>query len=1003
MKNYLCRIIATWFIILLCSPGNLFAQPNHLVISQVYAGAGCTTPGCSIYQNDFIEIFNPTGTPVNLNGWSVQYAEFSGTTWQITPLTNFTLQPGQYYLIGQAFNTNGTNALPLPDATGTLNLSESMGRVALLNSTTVLNGSCPGSASIVDLLGYGSVNCRETSRASDPGLTMSLTRKSGGCRDTDNNAADFDLLPPAPRNKNSALNVCPVFTISINDVSVAEGNGGTTLFNFTVSLSAPAPDGGIAFSIATADHTATIANNDYVARSLTAQSIASGGSSYTFTVNVNGDALIEPTESFYVNLSNVVGATIADGQGLGTIVSDDFAGTTIAMVQGNGNSSPLAGQVVTIQGIVTGIRSNGFFLQTPDARTDSDPATSEGIFVFTSSTPAASVVRGNELLVTGTVLEFIPSSDANSQPLTEIISPIISLISTGNALPTPIVLNSADLITNNLNNLERYEGMRVQVNSLTCTAPTAGTINEATATATSNGYFYGVITGTPRPFREAGVQLPDVLPAGAPANVPRWDANPEILGIDTRAQTGSVALNVATGAVLTSITGPLDYTRRYYTIIMDPAPLPAISNNNPTFTMVPAAKSGEVSIASMNMQRFFDNVNDPAITELVLSTTAYNNRLNKASLAVRNVLNYPDVIGVAEVENLATLQAIATKINTDATAAAQPDPMYQAYLVEGNDFGGIDVGFLVKSSTISTLSVTQFGKSDTYVNPNDGLPETTFDRPPLVLQANTIKAGCTTPTSFTVVMNHLRSLNGIADATEGPRVRAKRIAQAEYLANFLQSRQSTNPSEKILCLGDFNAYPFNDGYVDVVGTIKGTPAPADQVVAASAKLVNPNLINLMDSLSAKERYTYLFSGSAQVLDHILVTESFKSQVSGYAVARLGADFPQIFFGESNRPERLTDHDVPVAFFNFLCTKPSTATDYFRTHTSGNWNSIATWESSPDNISWHAATLTPDFNANAITIQNGNSVVVSTPVTVNKLTIRPGGSVLVDSGIKFTVE
>ncbi|MBZ3930569.1 hemagglutinin [Xanthomonas citri pv. thirumalacharii] len=110
--------------------------------------------------------------------------------------------------------------------------------------------------------------------------------------------------------------------LSINDVSVNEGNAGTTNATFTVSLSAPAGAGGVSFDIATADGTAT-AGVDYVASSLTGQTIPAGSSSATFTVLVNGDTLAEPNETFFVNVSNVTGATVSDGQGLGTIVNDD--------------------------------------------------------------------------------------------------------------------------------------------------------------------------------------------------------------------------------------------------------------------------------------------------------------------------------------------------------------------------------------------------------------------------------------------------------------------------------------------------------------------------------------------------------------------------------------------------------------------------------------------------------------------------------------------------------
>ncbi len=112
-------------------------------------------------------------------------------------------------------------------------------------------------------------------------------------------------------------------TLSINDVSQLEGNAGTTTFTFTVLLSAPAPAGGVTFDIATADGTATSASGDYVAQSLTGQTIPEGSTSYTFNVTVNGDVTFEPNETFFVNITNATGATIADGQGLGTISNDD--------------------------------------------------------------------------------------------------------------------------------------------------------------------------------------------------------------------------------------------------------------------------------------------------------------------------------------------------------------------------------------------------------------------------------------------------------------------------------------------------------------------------------------------------------------------------------------------------------------------------------------------------------------------------------------------------------
>jgi len=181
--------------------------------------------------------------------------------------------------------------------------------------------------------------------------------------------------------------------------------------------------------------------------------------------------------------------------------------------------------------------------------------------VFTSSTPPPAASMGNSVLVTGTVQEFVPGSDPNSPPATEIASlTSLILLSTGNPLPAPVVLTASDTDPAGSNEqLEKYEGMRVTVSSMTVVAPTQGTINEANATATSNGVFYGVITGIPLPFREPGVQVPDPLPAGAPCCVPRFDANPERLRVDSDGLVGGTALEVTSGAVVTNLVGPLDY------------------------------------------------------------------------------------------------------------------------------------------------------------------------------------------------------------------------------------------------------------------------------------------------------------------------------------------------------------------------------------------------------------------------------------------------------------
>jgi uncharacterized repeat protein (TIGR01451 family) len=213
------------------------------------------------------------------------------------------------------------------------------------------------------------------------------------------------------------------------------------------------------------------------------------------------------------------------------------------------------------------------------------------------------------------------------------------------------------------------------------------------------------------------------------------------------------------------------------------------------------------------------------------------------------------------------------------------------------------------------LDVTQEGAATTYVNPNNGLPELLNDRPPLVLRAVVNHpSGPNFP--ITVINNHLRSLGNIDDPADGNRVRTKRRAQAEFLASLIQARQAADPSEHIVALGDFNAFGFNDGYVDSMGTIQGSPTPADQVVLPSGDLVDPNLVDLVTLAPAAQQYSFLFDGNAQELDHVLVTANLVPRAEALAYGRSGSDYPETYRNDPSRPERVSDHDALVAYLGF---------------------------------------------------------------------------------------
>jgi len=220
------------------------ATPGVLVISQAYGGAGCGTVGCSTYKNDYIEIFNRGGSPVSVNGWSVQYAAATGTTWQVTNLPNVSIQPGQYFLVAESFGTNGVNTLPTPDVTGTIAMSATAAKVALVSSTTALTGACP-STNIVDFIGYGATaNCSETAPAPAPSTTTADVRAAGGCTDSGNNSTDFAASAPTPRNTSSATHSCsnnaPTITPPANPIATVTMNAAP----FPVNVSG-SDDGGV--------------------------------------------------------------------------------------------------------------------------------------------------------------------------------------------------------------------------------------------------------------------------------------------------------------------------------------------------------------------------------------------------------------------------------------------------------------------------------------------------------------------------------------------------------------------------------------------------------------------------------------------------------------------------------------------------------------------------------------------------------------------------------------
>ena len=882
------------------TPAPVAGVSDSVVISQIYGGGGNSG---ATYKNDFIELHNRGAAAVSLNGWSVQYAAATGTTWSRTNLTNVTLQPGQYYLVQEALGAGGTVNLPTPDATGTIAMAAAAGKVALVSGTTALSGACPSGASIIDFVGYGAAaTCFE---GSGPTPTLSNTtaalRLGNGAIDTDFNSADFSVGAPNPRNSSPA-NPPTISSLTASPLLAYQGNQVT----FTIAVKPGTNPVDSNFTV-TGDLSSIGSAASFT---LTGSNPTTGEKTYTAAVTVTGTP---GPKTVAVNVSDGVGRQVSNTLPMGIRTATL---SRIHDIQGPGSASPLENTVVTTEGIVTGRRSNGFFIQDLEANYDADPNTSEGVFVFTSSPPPAVAATGSFMTLVGTVSEFVPRADPYQPPTTEIVNSFGVPTSTGVPLPAAIELATTNLDPNgSVEQLELLEGMRVSMASAKVVAPTGGSQNEGDATSTSSGVFYVVLPVVDRPFREPGIEVFEPIPAGAPATIPRFDANPERVRVDSDA-LGAPTLDVTPGQMLSNLVGPLDYGFRSYTIDLDPASPATITGA----ALVPAAArtatADEFTVATANLERFFDTTDAPVTSDAVLTATAFANRLNKVSLQIRDIMGSPDIIGVEEVENLPTLQAIAGKVNADTIAGGAPDPDYKAYLQEGNDVGGIDSGFLVKASRVDVLDVTQWGKTTTYVNPANNANDLLNDRPPLVLHAAVHQATGDAGTPITVIVNHLRSLSSINDPVDGPRVRAKRRAQAEYLANLIQGFQSANPQERIVSVGDYNAFQFNDGYVDSIGTIKGTPTPESQVTLKSDDLVDRDLVDLVDTAPADHRYSFVFDGNAQELDHVLITQNLVPLANGLSYGRNNADFPEVLRNDPNTPIRISDHDPVVAYFAF---------------------------------------------------------------------------------------
>jgi predicted extracellular nuclease len=881
------------------------ASPN-IVISQIYGGGG--NSGATL-KNDFIELFNRGTTSVNISGWSVQYASSTGSSWQKTDLSG-TLQSGQYYLIQEAAGSGGTVNLPTPDASASIAMSATGAKLALVNNNTfIASGTIsPTGSSIIDFVGWDGANFYETAAAPATSNTTAILRNNKGCTEPDNNSPAFAAAAPTPRNAASAAHYCtgptnPTGIGSSNPASVFAGN--TSLLTVAVTPGNFPPSTGLAAA----------ANLSTIGGSAT-QALYDNGT--------NGDAVANDNTFSY--LATVNAATTPGAKSLAATITDAQSrsgSTTIALtvkappisihtIQGATHISPKNSQpVTTLPSVVTALRTTGstrgFYIQDPNP--DTDPATSEGIFVFTGSTsnPASLVAVGDSVQVSGTVSEYRPSTDPASLTLTELTSPSVTKLSSGNPLPAPVVLGTGgrvppnmvieddatgdvetsgvfDPATDGIDYYESLEGMLVQVNDAVAVGPTSNfTSNREIPIVGNNGANAGV-----RTYR-GGIVIR--------AN----DYNPERIILNDWITGGPTLPFVNVGAGFPgTLVGVIDYSFDNYKLQV--ISMPTVNPGSLTPETAAVSPSYQLAIGTFNVENLAPS--DPSSKFTTL-----------ASLFVNN-LRAPDIVAIEEIQDNtgATDDGIVDasttwgKLITAIQAAGGPTYAYRQINPVNDQDGGatggnIRQGFLFRADR-GVVFVDRPGGTSTNATSVLAGPQLSFS-PGRIDPTNTAFNTSRKPLAgeFTfkgdkvfVIANHFNSKGGdqpLFGHLQPPvfSSEVQRNQQAQIVNGFANSILTADPNANIVVLGDINDFQFSSPLTKLKGSI---------------------LTDLIETLPQDHRYSYVYEGNSETLDHILINNGLAAKPFGYQVVHVNSEFWNQSSDHEPQVARLcVDHTAPT--------------------------------------------------------------------------------------------
>ncbi len=556
---------------------------------------------------------------------------------------------------------------------------------------------------------------------------------------------------------------------------------------------------------------------------------------------------------------------------------------SIMEIQGSGQFSAYDSQIVETSGIVTLFTANGFNCWIQDPVGDGNPATSDGIYVDDCGSPDQGDIPsvGDIIRVIGQVEE---RQFGNALPLTRLrAAAFIEVLSSGNPLPPPILISDLpnESIPDGIAFWESLEGMMVQVKWGRPVAATSRFGEFAMVTRTDGRRGSGIFRLHQNLLiRSIGDELVDY--------------NPERIIVDDSSLADPIIVNLRDR--IWNLTGVVDYTFGNYKLQpisyhIRPKGLPSI----------PAGRHdgplGNTVITTFNVENLFDLVDNPDKSDGHSTPTPeeLETQLTKLAMAIELELRLPEIIIVQEVENTAILQELGNRVNTAAGTN------YVATSFETSDARGIEVGFLWDDNRVDLLNAFQMAGPD--VEAAFGPTSASPGREPLV------GAFDIDGYEITIIGNHFKSKGG-DDPLFGvnwPPIRAtevQRKLQAHVVRDYANQLLSANPDALVMVTGDLNDFPFaepGEGSDHPVGILEGGAGEIP-------------LTNLISREKAADRYTFVFDGNSQVLDHMLVSPALNALVRDVDILHFNAVMPAYLSSDPTTTLRASDHDPIEARF-----------------------------------------------------------------------------------------